>query len=99
MNAWRVLVHPDVVARDLKGLDRSDQERLLTAMEGRLATAPDRLGAALRRDLKGFRKLRVGDYRIVYRLAGRDVHVLGVGHRRHVYAWIRSRVSPTLGRP
>jgi mRNA interferase RelE/StbE len=39
----------------------------------------------LRRTLKGYRKLRVGDYRIVLKLEGDAILVLGICHRKDVY--------------
>jgi len=32
----------------------------------------------------GFR-LRVGDYRIIFHIEGDEIHILKVGHRKHVY--------------
>ncbi|MBI4276910.1 MAG: type II toxin-antitoxin system RelE/ParE family toxin [Armatimonadetes bacterium] len=34
---------------------------------------------------RGYWKIRVGDYRIVYRVTGRDIRVLAVRHRRDIY--------------
>ena len=42
-------------------------------------------GQPLRRGLKGYRKLRVGDYRIIYRVEGEYVVILKIGHRKEVY--------------
>lgn len=92
MKRYAVRVHPDVAATDLKSLPRDEQERIVRAMEERLTLDPIRFGAALRRDLKGHRKLRVGDRRIVYRVVGREVQVLGVGHRSEIYEWIGRRL-------
>ena len=39
----------------------------------------------LRKTLKTYRKLRVGDYRVVLKIEDRVVTVLAVCHRRHVY--------------
>lgn len=77
------------------------QIRLLNAMDDRLAVDPSAYGAPLRKTLKGYWKLRVGDYRIVYRLAGRDALVLGIGNRKDVDRWIGQRrgwtqVSPLV---
>ena len=32
----------------------------------------------------GFR-LRVGDYRVIFAIEGNEIHVLKVGHRKHIY--------------
>jgi len=43
--------------------------------------------SALRHELQGYWKLRVGDYRVIYEVQGSRMVVLvvTVGHRRHVY--------------
>lgn len=48
---------------------------------------PLRFGLALRRNLKGFMKLRIGDYRIIYSIHKETitVHVIKIGHRKEVY--------------
>lgn len=40
----------------------------------------------LRRDLKGFYKLRVGDYRAVYAIHDDLIIIHAVGHRRDIYS-------------
>jgi mRNA interferase RelE/StbE len=39
----------------------------------------------LRGTLKGYWKLRVGDYRVVFKVAGQEVWVLTILHRRDVH--------------
>jgi len=90
---YTVVMHPDVADRDLKPLNRDIQLRILNAMESRLSVAPEQYGVPLRRSLKGYRKLRVGDYRVVYRMAGDEVRVFGVGNRNNVYDWVLSRTG------
>ncbi|MEW6096323.1 MAG: type II toxin-antitoxin system RelE/ParE family toxin, partial [bacterium] len=41
--------------------------RIRKAIEQRLATDPVKYGEPLRRSLQGYRKLRVGDYRVIYK--------------------------------
>jgi mRNA interferase RelE/StbE len=56
----------------------------------RLARNPC-LGKRLRGPLAGFWSYRVGDYRIVYEIRGRElvVLILTVGHRRAIYERVR----------
>jgi mRNA interferase RelE/StbE len=39
----------------------------------------------LKGQFAGLRKLRVGDYWVIYALLGDDVLILRIGHRRDVY--------------
>ncbi|MBU1226780.1 MAG: type II toxin-antitoxin system RelE/ParE family toxin [Actinobacteria bacterium] len=54
---------------------------------GPLRENPRRVGAPLRGDLEGIWSARRGTYRILYRIneETREVVVLRVGHRRHIY--------------
>lgn len=93
MSGYSILLHPDVVERDLKVPDRKTAGRILTSIETRLSTEPERFGASLRRSLKGFWKLRVGDWRVVFKIVKREVWVYGVGNRRTIYDWITRRTG------
>lgn len=81
------IVLTERAARQLKKLRLSGpQQRLLTKVIDSLATDPER-GLPLRRELKGYYKFRVGDYRIVYDLdtSHSQVVIIAVGHRKNIY--------------
>ncbi len=54
------------VKEDLKEIDPKSRQRIKKAIKERLEKAPKNYGKPLRKGLKGFYRLRVGDYRIVY---------------------------------
>lgn len=85
--------HPEVKKSDLPKLDAREILAIKRAIEQRLIRAPDRYGSPLRRTLKGYWKLRIGDYRIVFRIMGSVVHVLAVLHRKEVYKLAEHRVD------
>jgi len=70
-----------------KGISRDVQYILQKAIEEKLMTDPIRFGLPLRRSLKRFMKLRVGDYRIIYSVERKTVTicVIKIGHRKEVY--------------
>ncbi len=72
-------------ARELRRVAKPDQARIVAAVD-RLAETPH-LGAALKGDLRGLRRLRVGDYRIVYEVRDDELVVLvvRVAHGRDAY--------------
>lgn len=59
--------------------------RLVAAIDG-LASQPF-TGSPLRGPWKGFRRVRIGDYRVVYRVVTEqsEVQIIHVRHRRDVY--------------
>ena len=82
---YRLLYHPAVIAEDLPAINRNLQIRIRQAVERRLATEPTYYGEPLRHQLKGYWKLRVGDFRILYQLVGQEVWILRIQHRKDVY--------------
>ena len=75
--AFTVKYHPDVREVDLPRINVKMRERIRRAIESRLMTAPQEYGLPLRKSLGGYWKLRVGDFRIVFKVQGEVVYVLG----------------------
>lgn len=90
--AFLLLYHSDA-KEDTKSLDERLKKRIKTAIENRLTTAPHQYGEPLRKTLKGYWKLRVGDYRVVYKIMGNEVWILGISHRKEVYEKIEKRIG------
>ena len=89
--SFRLRYHPDVVTDDIPVLNARLKTRIRKAIESRLATAPHHYGEPLRKTLKGYWKLRVGDYRVVFKIEKHEVWILGIIHRRDVYDRIGRR--------
>ena len=58
------------------------------AIKERLATQPEKYGSPLQRTLKGYWKLRVGDYRVIFKISGYDIFIFGIMNRKCVYSQI-----------
>ncbi len=75
--------------KELKKLGKPAQREILSYLDERVAGEEDprRFGKALKGDLAGLWRYRVGDYRVICQI--RDgvlvVMVLAVGHRRNIY--------------
>ncbi len=82
---FKLVYHHDVVKNDIPALPKTMRNRVKTAIESRLATSPESYGKPLRHTLHSLWSLRVGDYRVIYRIDGEDVIILKIGHRRDVY--------------
>jgi mRNA interferase RelE/StbE len=77
--------HPTVRADDLPKIPTETRGRIGRQIEARLGTSPERFGAPLSGSLRGYWKLRVGDYQIVFKVTGGEVWILAVLHRKDVY--------------
>jgi mRNA interferase RelE/StbE len=89
---YTLVYHPQVVEEDLPLLPFNIQDRISRAVAARLASAPEKHGAPLKGTLKGYWKLRVGDYRVVYKIARSEVWILGILHRKRVYENVLRRM-------
>jgi mRNA interferase RelE/StbE len=85
--------HPAVRDEDLPRIDARQRAMLARAIAHRLGGGPARCGEPLRRTLKGYWKLRVGDWRIVFKPAGKEIWIFAVIDRRDVYEIVSSRLG------
>lgn len=85
--AFKVEYLDNVVSEDIPALPKTMRERIKKAIESRLTADPIGLGKPLRYSFIGHRKIRVGDYRIVYRVAPHKglVTIVFIKHRKDVY--------------
>lgn len=76
-----------VVKKDIPALPKTIKATIKKAIEERLMHDPIGFGKPLRYSLKGHRRLRVGDYRIVFRIeADRNIVVIiAIKHRKDIY--------------
>jgi len=88
---FQVIYHPDVKKQDIPKLNGDVRDRIRKAIETRLMIAPHDYGEPLRKTLKGYWKMRVGDCRVVFRVDGEAILVLGICHRKDVYPLMEKR--------
>jgi addiction module RelE/StbE family toxin len=84
----KYLIEYDVAIEEkLRILSKPIREMIRRAIENKLVMNPVAFGKPLRYSLKGYRRLRVGDYRIVYKIHEEKVIVLivDIGHRKDIY--------------
>ncbi|MEK7613349.1 MAG: type II toxin-antitoxin system RelE/ParE family toxin [Patescibacteria group bacterium] len=80
-----LIYHKKVLEEDIPKLSSVWKKKIKKAVEEKLLTQPETYGKPLRRSLKGYRKLRVADYRVVFRIEEKTVKVLAILHRSEVY--------------
>ena len=89
--AYNLIYHADVKRIDLGKIDNKNKRMIKRAIEERLATHPELYGRPLQRNLKGYWKLRVGEYRIVFKMSKKDIIILGIMDRKNIYTQIETR--------
>jgi len=82
---YAIVVASKVDTEDLPCIGKADRLYILTAIRRKLSLSPDLFGKPLRNPLAGFWDLRVGDYRVIYKIRRHTVVILLVMHRSRGY--------------
>jgi mRNA interferase RelE/StbE len=80
---WEIIYHKGV-DEDLKHIGPVSARRVIKTIDKKLSSEPKKFGVPLSHNLREFRKLRIGDFRVVYQVLHEKVvvFVLAVGPRR-----------------
>ena len=86
-DSWKIFYAPSVIRADIPVLPKTMQKRIRQAIEERLAHDPLQFGRPLRHSLYGQRRLRVGDWRVVYEIEADDkiININAIKHRKDIY--------------
>ena len=86
-NKYTIEYLGSVVDEDIIALPKLAKRQIQKAIEERLTVDPIGFGKPLRFSLKGHRRLRVGDYRVVYRIEveNNSVLVIVIKNRKDIY--------------
>jgi mRNA interferase RelE/StbE len=90
---FTLVYHAAVAREDLPAIPANVRRRIADAIETRLTGSPQQFAVPLRKTLKGYWKLRVGDYRVVFAVMAAEVRILAIRHRKHVYEDAEKRVG------
>jgi len=89
---FEIRYHEAVVSDDIPKLSQEWRDTIKNAIEKKLTASPEVFGKPLRHSLKGYRKLRVGDYRIVFSIEKNIVKIFVIQHRSVVYKILKKRI-------
>lgn len=90
--SFEIQYHELVYREDIPKLPKTLKKRIKRAIEEKLMTHPEIYGKPLRRSLRGYRKLRVGDYRIIFQITGKIVKIFIIQHRSKIYEMSPKRI-------
>ena len=83
--AYTIKFAESVIKEQIPSIPMPWRKQIKRAIEERLVIDPVKLGKPLRYSLFGLRRLRVGDWRIIYRINGNVVEIIKIGNRKDVY--------------
>ncbi len=81
---WKIKIHKLILSEDFKAISYPDQKIILKNIRKKLSLDPQSYGEPLRGELKGYWRLRIKDYRVIYKIRQDliEVLVIKVGIRR-----------------
>ena len=82
---FSIAYHERVVREDIPTIASGWRAKIKSAIEEKLTAVPEQFGKPLRRSLRGYRKLRGGAYRVIFRITGNRVLIFAIQHRTMVY--------------
>lgn len=88
METFKYLIEYDIdIEETLRKLPKSVREVIRKTIEKKLAIDPIAFGKPLRFSLKGYRRLRIGNYRVIYKIIEDKILVLiiDIDHRKDIY--------------
>lgn len=71
--------------KSMRPISHADQDRIAQAIKTKLTKNPEIFGKPLRGGMKGIRRLRVGDYRVLFVIRKSTIIILDIGHRSTIY--------------
>lgn len=89
---FKIEYHELVVKEDILKNPKNYKDRIKKSIEDKLQTQPELFGKPLRKSLKNYRSLRVGDYRVIYRISKNVVKIFIIKHRSVVYKKVSIRI-------
>ena len=89
---YTIIYETTVIREDIPRLDTTWRRFIESAIEEKLTTRPEVFGKPLRQSLKGHRALRIGDYRVAFRIERANVKIFAIGHRSYIYELLRKRL-------
>lgn len=97
---WKIHFHPVVVKLDLPDIPPTARKQILDVIRKKLCVNPEQYGEPLRKELFGYWKLRVGDYRVIYKIKKLEliILILKIGPRKdkQVYREMLQRIKKSL---
>jgi mRNA-degrading endonuclease RelE of RelBE toxin-antitoxin system len=86
---WNVVIHRLVLSEDFKKVDLSSRRMIFKSIYKKLTKDPESYGSPLSEGYKGYWKLRVAHYRVIYRIVKDRIMVVvikvGIGRDNKIY--------------
>lgn len=83
--SYTVIYQEHVIKKHIPNLSTTAKKLIKDAIEQKLIIDPLYFGKPLRYSLKGYRSLRVDNYRIIFKIENQEIIIIAIKHRKDVY--------------
>ncbi len=89
---YEIFYHRFVLEKDFKKIPAGNKKKIFRTIHKKLSAHPEAFGKPLLGELKGYYRLRLDPYRIVYRIEKQKivVFILHIGLRKNFLVYIES---------
>ncbi len=89
---YKIKYHEKVVSEDIKSLWNKEKNIIKSAIEDKLSSRPEIFWLRLRKSLKWYLKLRVWNYRVIFKINNNSIKIFAIKHRSVVYEKFNKRI-------
>jgi len=75
----------DVIKKDIPKISNFNKTRIHKSINDKLTSRPEFFGKPLRESLKGYRSLRVGNYRVIFQIKIKKIKIFAIQKRAVAY--------------
>ncbi len=95
LEKYNIILKSIVLSIDLKKISKKEKIVIKKTIQQKLTTYPDLYSLPLRRPLGNYRKLRIGKYRVIFKLniKKKQCLIIGIRHREDIYKKVSKRLN------
>lgn len=87
---YTIIYDEEIFKKDFRKIDKQNQQNIIKTIRKKLSMEPMLYGKPLAKELKGYWKLKIGPFRVIYQILQHKliVHVVTIGFRREEEAYL-----------
>ncbi len=94
MNKYEVVYGDLINSKNLKKFSPQVLKKIKQSIDAKLTTQPELFGKPLRKSLRGFRRMRISDFRVIFKIEKKVVKIVFIGKKPDVYKHFLRKLKP-----
>lgn len=93
MKKYTIIYGKIISKKDIRKIPLKIQKEIEKQIREKLTTTPEVFGKPLKKSLKGFRRMRIRNYRVIFRIIESVVEIMFIGKKPNVYQQFLKRFA------